>query len=136
MRCKRILKIVSYFVEWKLYWKVVVYLVGKLVDYWIDLKKVSNLVFIVMLFNSSGFNLEENLVLFNEELISNISKLILFIWLYEGGIWENVRNKVWKFLKDKIVFEYIDQVRVIVLGIEKFKLEIKVFIFVKLKLIN
>lgn len=86
--------------------------------------------------NSSGFNLEENLVLSNEELTSNISKLTSFIRSYEGGTWENARNKARKLLKDKTAFEYIDQVRATVSGTEKPKPEIKVSTPAKSKPIN
>lgn len=86
--------------------------------------------------NSSGFNLEENLVLSNEELTSNISKLTSFIRSYEGGTWEDARNKARKLLKDKTAFEYIDQVRATVSGTEKPKPEIKVPTPAKLEPIN
>ncbi len=76
--------------------------------------------------SNSGFTLEENLVLSNEELTSNISKLASFIRSFEGGTWEVARAKAGKLLKNKTAFEYIDQVRATVAGTEKPKTEIKV----------
>lgn len=86
--------------------------------------------------NSSGFNLEENLVLSNEELTSNISKLASFIRSFEGGTWEAARRKAGKLLKDKTAFEYIDQVRATVSGTEQPKTVIKVPAPAKSKPIN
>lgn len=73
--------------------------------------------------NSNGFTLEENLVLSNEELTSNISKLASFIRSYEKGTWEAARDKASKLLKTGKAFEYIDQVRAIVSGKEQPKTE-------------
>jgi uncharacterized protein YqiB (DUF1249 family) len=74
--------------------------------------------------SNNGFTLEENLVLSNEELTSNISKLASFIRSYEKGTWEVARAKAGKLLKSKKAFEYIDEVRAIVSGKEQPKAEI------------
>ena len=73
--------------------------------------------------NNNGFTLEENLVLSNEELTSNISKLASFIRSFEKGTWEAARDKARILLKTKKAFEYIDQVRAIVSGKEPPKTE-------------
>jgi uncharacterized protein YqiB (DUF1249 family) len=76
--------------------------------------------------SNSGFTLEENLVLSNEELTSNISKLASFIRSYEKGTWEVARAKAGKLLKSKKAFEYIDEVRAIVSGTAQPKAEVTV----------
>ena len=66
--------------------------------------------------SNSGFTLEENLVLSNKELTSNISKLASFIRSYEKGTWEVARAKAGKLLSSKKAIEYIEEVRAIVSG--------------------
>lgn len=60
---------------------------------------------------SHVFTLEENLVLTNEELTSNWSKLASFIYSYENGTWDNAKAKAGELLTTKKAFEYIDTVR-------------------------
>lgn len=60
---------------------------------------------------SHVFTLEENLVLTNEELTSNRSKLASFIYSYENGTWDNAKAKAGELLTTKKAFEYIDTVR-------------------------
>lgn len=57
------------------------------------------------------YTLDENLVLTNEELTSNISKLASLIRSYEGGEWDAARTKAGQLLKDKEAIEYIETVR-------------------------
>lgn len=75
---------------------------------------------------ANGYTLEENLALFNEEIVSNISKLASFIRSYEGGTWEAARAKASKLFKSKKAIEYVEQVRAIIAGKESPKAEIKV----------
>ncbi|ASS48424.1 MAG: hypothetical protein A3D31_08325 [Candidatus Fluviicola riflensis] len=69
--------------------------------------------------SNSGFTLEENLVLSNEELTSNVSKLASFIRSYERGTWEVARAKASKLLKGKKAIEYIEEVRATLSGTAK-----------------
>jgi uncharacterized protein YqiB (DUF1249 family) len=56
-------------------------------------------------------SLEENLASFNEELISNISRLASFIRSYEGGEWTDAQIKAGQLLREKKAIEYIESVR-------------------------
>lgn len=62
---------------------------------------------------SSGkpLTLDLNIVLTNEELKSNVSKLASFIRSYEGGGWDDAKKKAAELLKSGKADSYINQVR-------------------------
>ena len=61
--------------------------------------------------DNKGFTLEQNLALFNEELVSNVNKLGSFIRSYEGGKWGAAQAKASQLLREKKAIEYIESVR-------------------------
>ncbi len=61
--------------------------------------------------NNSAYTLEEILALFNEELVSNWTKLTSLIRAYEGIGYDEAKRKALNLLKNDEAEEYIQQVR-------------------------
>lgn len=61
--------------------------------------------------NNSAYTLEEILALFNEELVSNWTKLTSLIRAYEGIGYDDAKRKALNLLKNDEAEEYIQQVR-------------------------